>query len=126
MINILELTRAQRNLAAVEAPIVRIEARMKASVDDLNEAYHAMWGLSDAEIEEIVNSKSLEWFEGLLTQHATNAAMFNAILAARGITTQQAIIGLPREFTVDPETGVFSLVPLPTPDPVTPDPEPQP
>lgn len=103
--------RVTLNLEKVEEPITRIEKRMTACVMDLNEAYQALWGLSDAGIEEIVNTRGIPWFTELLTQHATHAAMFNAILASRGITYVQAITGLPREFTVD-EVG-FHLVPLP-------------
>lgn len=97
-----------QNLERIEEPIVRIEKRMTACVMDLNEAYHAMWGLPDAAIEEIVNTMGLPWFEGLLTEHSIRAEMFNAILASRGISNPQAVTGLPREFVVD-EQGVFSL-----------------
>lgn len=116
MINILPpKDRVTSNLERVESPIILIERRMKANVHDLNDAYRALWDLSDEEIEEIVNSQGIPWFTELLTQHATHAAMFNAILASRGISEPQAITGLPREFAVD-ESGVFHLVPIPEPE----------
>lgn len=102
------------DLRRIESPLTTLDSYLSLCAASLNEAMDVFWNLPDERIEAILNYYGPQQVEAIFAAHAEKAAMFNAILAARGLPPI-ARIGAAREIAVDPEPGVISLVPLPDP-----------
>jgi hypothetical protein len=114
-----EKTRLESNLERLESPLVLLSNKVASSVSDLNTAFNNLWTLSDEEILEIANhfgpQRMLEIFES----HYRVGNYLNEICSLRGIENVSCITTKPRDFTVDPETGIISFYvePVVVPEP---------
>lgn len=109
-------TQLELDLEAIDAPLLRIEARTKANAQDLNQSLNTFWNLPEDRLLAVLNFYGPEKVLAIFDAHAKYAQGFNELLADRGID-EIAKIGKPRELIVN-DQGLFELVPLPEPEPV--------
>ena len=118
-------TTLQANLSKIDAPIQRIEKRIAACINDLNESFRTFWNLPDEQINEILKYHGIEETRAIFGAHNDNGAAFNKLLEDRGIASPRAILTAPRELEV--VDGHLQVVPLPQPEAVAePEMEPEP
>lgn len=113
-------TTLQANLSKIDAPIQRIQKRIVACVNDLNESFRAFWNLPDEQINEILEYHGVEATQAIFGAHNFNGAAFNKLLEDRGISTPRVILTPPRELEV--VDGNLQVVPLPEPEVVVEEP----
>lgn len=112
MIHISPLTsRLHDNLSKIDAPIKRIEKRITACINDLNESFNAFWSLPDDQINEILENLGIEGIQNIFKAHDTNGNFFNQLLESRGVSSPRTILVVPREIEII--NGNFQVVPLP-------------
>jgi hypothetical protein len=107
-------TTLQANLSKIDAPIQRIEKRIAACINDLNESFRAFWNLPDEQINEILEYYGVEATQAIFGVHNVNGAAFNKLLEDRGISTPRVILTAPRELQI--VDGNLQVVPLPEPE----------
>lgn len=106
-----EKSRLDNNLSTLEGFLTSMDTQVTGAAKQLNAALDWFWNRPDEEIEEILNFYGPVGVQQVFGQHAEKAAMLNAILSTRGLP-QIAKIGAQKEVAVDPDTGMFSVVPL--------------
>lgn len=104
----------ENNLERIDAPIRRIENRVKACIHDLNESFNNFWKLPDDQINEILAFHGVQEITKIFTAHFEYGIAFNKLLEERGVATPRAILEKPRELEMI--DGVLKVVPLPEPE----------
>jgi hypothetical protein len=115
-----EKTRTEVHLERLQAFEEATVLRLSQANAELNAGHGYLWGLPDAELEELMNHLGHEKVTALMTDHGTLGTVTNAVLASleNPLRFTRARIGAGREVTWDGER--FSVVPLPEPEPEQP------
>ncbi len=111
-----EKSRLDSNLSSLEGFLTTMDKQVIGAAKQLNAALDWFWSRPDEEIEEILNFYGPAGVQPVFGQHEEKAIMFNSILAARGLP-QISKIGAQKLVIIDPDTGLFSIAPLPEPAP---------
>jgi hypothetical protein len=106
-------TQLQINLSKIDAPIKRIEKRIAACINDLDESFRTFWSLPDDQINEILEYHGIAGTQMIFGAHNANGVYFNQLLESRGVSSPRAILTTPRELQV--VDGNLRVVPLPDP-----------
>lgn len=111
-------TLLESNLERIDEPLNLLVNKIVSAISDLNNSFNNLWSLSDPEIEEIANYLGPVRVQETFEAHYVTGTALNTILSLRGVDSPRAVVVKPRDFVVDPDTGVITLVPLPVPEPV--------
>jgi hypothetical protein len=106
-------TQLQINLSKIDAPIKRIEKRIAACINDLDESFRTFWSLPNDQINEILEYHGIAGTQMIFGAHNANGTHFNQLLESRGVSSPRAILTTPRELQV--VDGNLRVVPLPDP-----------
>lgn len=100
----------EKNLEAINSPLVNIENRTRANIQDLNQSFDEFWNLPDAELLEVLNFHGPVKIQAIFSAHESHGLGMLQLLTDRGIDAPEFKTLRPRELAIDDE-GVFSIVP---------------
>jgi hypothetical protein len=112
--NIINHSKTEQNIRKIEESAKDVLLAIKSSIHMLNMSYQILWSLPDDELRDVLqylvdNNKLTEVFG----QHNFAANSLNSILENAGEDGAKALVAVPREFTIDPETNQVTIVPKP-------------
>jgi hypothetical protein len=116
---IIQETILDKNLNRIKELISVSVSTFAASAKSLNNTLGGFWNLPDSELEELLNRMGIQKVAEVFTAHNFAANSVNKILDDAEYEGERAITTALREFTVDPETGYISIVPIPEFEPVS-------
>jgi hypothetical protein len=114
MIELTEKTQAQKDIDTINAALRPVIANVASSIEHLNNSRSVFWSFHDDQLNAILAEIGAVKLQAVFANHAESAALLNDLAERCGIDAR-ASIGTMRDVVF--ANGVFTVVPIPEPEP---------
>ena len=114
MIELTEKTQAQKDIDTINAALRPVIANIVSAIEHLNNSRSVFWSFPDDQLNDILAEIGAVKLQAVFANHAASAALLNDLAERCGIDARAAI-GTMREVVF--ANGVFTVVPIPEPEP---------